>query len=317
MNKGLLLCCAALLLTAVGCSGQTSRTNEFSDPPPARIQVKDFAGRMITFDKVPDHIVALSNGETDIVYALGGELVGRPASTSSSLPAAAEKVEQIGSAHEVDLEKITLLRADVVLGNNPMNTKDVPVLEGVGSKVILTSANSVNEIKAQITLFGQLLQKEARAQELNQTIDDKLKQFHAAANQEKPKALLVYGAPGTYMAALPNSLSGNILELAGGTNIASNYPSLQSYPQYAQLNSERIVEANPSLILIMTHGNPEEVKKGFLKEMQQNPAWSSLDAVKQNKVEVLPSDLFGSNPGTRIIESLEWLHDMLETAAQR
>jgi iron complex transport system substrate-binding protein len=317
MNKGLLLCCAALLLSVVGCSGQTSGTNESSDSSSARIQIKDFAGRMITFEKVPDHIVALSNGETDIVYALGGELAGRPTSSSSSLPAGAENVEQIGSAHEVDLEKITLLRADVVLGNNPMNTKDVPVLEGVGSKVILTSANSINEIKAQITLFGQLLQKEARAQELNQTIDDKLKQFEAAANQEKPKALLVYGAPGTYMAALPNSLSGNILELAGGTNIASSYPSLQSYPQYAQLNSERIVEANPSLILIMTHGNPEEVKKGFLKEMQQNPAWSSLDAVKQNKVEVLPSDLFGSNPGTRIIESLELLHDMLEKAAQR
>lgn len=316
MKKGLLICCAAFVLSLTACSVGAGGSGQGANQQHALIQIEDFANRKIAFDQVPQNIVALSNGETDIIYALGGELVGRPTSTTPLATKAAEQVEQIGSAHEVDLEKITLLRADVVLGNNPMNTKDVPILEGVGTKVILTSANSVNEIEKQIELFGQLLQKEERASELVQEIEKKLKEYDTEPGGTKPRALLVYGAPGTYMAALPNSLSGNILELAGGTNIASDYPSLQSYPQYAQLNSERIVEANPQLILIMTHGNPDEVKKGFLKEMQSNPAWSSLEAVKQNKVEVLPSDLFGSNPGTRIMESLDYLHEKLEGLKQ-
>ncbi|OMF24943.1 iron-hydroxamate ABC transporter substrate-binding protein [Paenibacillus sp. FSL H8-0548] len=316
MKKTLLICCAAVVLSLTACGIEAGQTANGSNQQQAMIQFKDFADRKLSFDKVPQNIVALSNGETDIIYALGGTLVGRPASTTPLATKAAEDVQQIGSAHEVDLEKIALLRADVVLGNNPMNTKDVPILEGAGTKVILTSANSISEIEKQIELFGKLLQKEERASELVQEIEEKLKQFETAADSVKPRALLVYGAPGTYMAALPNSLSGNILEMAGGTNIASDYPSLQSYPQYAQLNSERIVEANPQLILIMTHGNPDEVKKGFLKEMQTNPAWSSLEAVQQNKVEVLPADLFGSNPGTRIIESLEYLHEKLEALQQ-
>ncbi|CAM4345198.1 iron complex transport system substrate-binding protein [Paenibacillus endophyticus] len=316
MKKGLLICCAAFVLSLTACSTQAGGIEQSVNQQQSLIQIKDFANRNIAFDEVPQHIVALSNGETDIIYALGGTLVGRPTSTTPLASKEAEAVEQIGSAHEVDLEKITLLRADVVLGNNPMNTKDVPILEGVGSKVILTSANSIDEIKKQIELFGQLLQKEQRADELIKQIDEKIKQYEASSDTPKPRALLVYGAPGTFMAALPNSLSGNILELAGGTNIASDYPGLQSYPQYAQLNSERIVEAGPQLILIMTHGDPEEVKKSFLKEMQTNPAWSSLEAVKQNKVEVLPSDLFGSNPGTRVMESLELLHGKLEALQQ-
>lgn len=316
MKKIWLICCAAFVLSLTACGIEAGQTVDVSNQQQALIQIKDFANRKIAFDEVPHNIVALSNGETDIIYSLGGTLVGRPTSTSPLATEAAKDVKQIGSAHEVDLEQITLLRADVVLGNNPMNTKDVPILEGVGTKVILTSANSINEIEKQIELFGQLLQKEDRASELVQEIENKLKQYGADPEGTKPRALLVYGAPGTYMAALPNSLSGNILEMAGGTNIAADYPSLQSYPQYAQLSSERIVEANPQLILIMTHGDPEEVKKGFLKEMQTNSAWSSLEAVKQNKVEVLPSDLFGSNPGTRVLESLDYLHQKLQQLKQ-
>lgn len=193
-----------------------------------------------------------------------------------------------------------------------MNTKDVAAIESIGAKMVLTSANSVEEIKKQIALFGQMLQKEQKADELIVSIDEKLSSYQADSTTDSPRVLIVYGAPGTYMAALPNSLSGNLLEMAGGHNIASDFPALQSYPQYAQMNTERIIQSNPQLILIMTHGNPEEVRKGFLKEMQSNAAWSGLDAVKNDRVEILPSTLFGTNPGTKVIDALDFLYDLLQ-----
>ncbi|BBP93200.1 hypothetical protein BsIDN1_68180 [Bacillus safensis] len=63
----------------------------------------------------------------------------------------------------------------------------------------------------------------------------------------------MYGAPGTYMAALPQSLSGDLLHIAGGANIAENEPALEKFPQYAQINAEKVIEADPDLILLMTH----------------------------------------------------------------
>ncbi|CAH1200527.1 Vitamin B12-binding protein [Paenibacillus plantiphilus] len=311
MNKASLFICALLLLAAAGCDGGSMQVSLDARPGDAVLTVTDFAGRQVAFREWPNNIIALTNGETDIIYALGGQLVGRPSSSTPLADSSAEQVTQIGSIHEVDLEQITLLRPDVVLGSDPMNTKDIPVLEGIGSKVILTSANSVDEIKRQITLFGQLLRKEERAAAINKQIEAEVMEYSKLAVADKPRALLIYGAPGTFMAALPNSLSGNILELAGGFNIAADYPRLQSYPQYAQMNTERIVEANPQAVFIMTHGKPEEVKQSFVKEMQTNPAWNNIDAVKQNKVEVLPSDLFGTNPGTRIVDALAFMHDKL------
>jgi iron complex transport system substrate-binding protein len=173
----------------------------------------------------------------------------------------------------------------------------------------------VEEIKQQIELFGRLLHKSSRAEELIQEIDKKLESLKASQAANKPRVLIVYGAPGTYMAALPNSLSGNIAELTGASNIAAGYPSLENYPQYAQLSTERIIEANPQVVFIMGHGNPQEVTAGFLKEMERNSAWNGIDAVVNHHVTVLPSDLFGSNPGTRVIEAMEMMQDILHEVA--
>lgn len=317
MKSSLLWSSAVLLLAVTGCSSSASTNVATPSAIAATTQttqftITDFAQRQIPFAQSPQRIIALSNGDMDIIYALGGQVVGRPNSNGPAVVPAAEEVEQIGSTHEVDLEKITFLQPDVVLGNHPMNEKDIPAIEGIGSKLILTGANSIQDIQSQITLFGQLLQQEAKAKQLNQQIQDHIQTLSQSdSTAVKPKVLLVYGAPGTYMAALPNSLSGNILEVAGGSNIAADLPGLQNFPQYAQLNTEQVVQSNPDYIMIMTHGNTDEVKAGFLKEMQNNPAWSSIKAVQNNQVEVLPSHLFGTNPGTKVIDALDLIHQAL------
>ncbi|MFS0723822.1 ABC transporter substrate-binding protein [Paenibacillus sp. 1P07SE] len=304
----------ASLLTA-GCSSSAG-PDRLLVPGASTTVLTDFAERQIVLDATPSSIVALGNGETDIIYALGGTLTGRPTTDRPPSDPAAAAVPQIGSTHEVDLERITLLRPDIVLGHHPMNTKDIPVLEGIGAQVVLTSANSIADIQRQIALLGQLIDQETRARELIAEIDAAAASYNdQLADAERPRALLVYGAPGTFMAALPNSLSGNILETAGGINIASDYPRLQSYPQYAQLSSERIVQANPDYIFILTHGKPDEVEASFHQEMKVNSAWNRINAVIHERIEVLPADLFGTNPGTRIVEALALMHEKLGLAS--
>lgn len=305
--------CLPLLLLLVGCSlnneaADTNNTTEASNHP--SFSIMDFSDRTIGFQQHPEKIVSLGNGETDIVYALGGKVVGRP--TGEPVIKEAENALEVGSTHSVDLEKITSLEPDVVLGNHPMNSKDIQAIESIGAEMVLTSANSVDDITKQIMLLGDLLGKEDKAEELIHTINEKINDLQKRSSENKPRVLLIYGAPGTNMAALPNSLGGNILKLAGGINIASDYPSLEQYPQYAQLNTERIIEANPEIILLMSHGNPEEVKDSFIQDMSKNAGWSDLDAVKNNQFHILPSNLFGTNPGTKVIEALDYIYELLE-----
>lgn len=307
-----------LMLGLFGCSSGGASNQSIQNLTPtthsgeSSISITDFSDRTINFDNDPKNIIALGNGEVDIIYALGGEVVGRPTTNGPAPLEEVKDITEVGSAHGIDLEKITSLRPDVILGNHPMNLNDIPSIEGIGSQVILTSANSVDDIKKQIQLFGDLLKKEKESKEIIHTIDEKIAAIESIEQGEQNRVLLVYGAPGTNMAALPNSLSGNILELAGGINIASDYPKLDNYPQYAQLNAERIIESNPQMILFMGHGNPDVVRDSFIKEMKQNAGWSKLDAVKNERFEILPPELFGTNPGTRVIEALDYLNKLFQ-----
>ncbi|UJW58473.1 ABC transporter substrate-binding protein [Bacillus sp. A116_S68] len=300
------------LLTACSESAANNITPAASE---SLYSIDDFAEQTITFQQAPERIAALSNGDMDIIYALGGSLVGRPTTSFDLVIEEAKEVEQIGSTHEIDLEKLTYVQPDVVLGHTQMNAKDVPTIQGLGAQIVLTDAQSVDDIKEQVLLFGQMLQKEDEASQIVETITHKVSEIQSVTHNENVNVLLVYGAPGTYMAALPNSLSGDLLDIAGANNIASDFDRLEAYPQYAQINTERVVEANPDYILIMSHGNSDEVKDGFLKEMEQNAAWSEINAVKNNHIELLPSDLFGTNPGTRVTEALDLLVTLFESAS--
>jgi len=298
-----------LMMITAGCSSDSVQSGDEKETNDSTISITDFSDRTIDFDQQPEKIVSLGNGETDIIYALGEDVVGRP--TGDPVIDESKDALEVGSTHSLDLEKITSLEPDIVIGNHPMNTNDVQAIESIGSEMILTSANSVNEIKNQVTLLGDLLDKGEKSDEIIHHIDEKIDQMEANLPDEKPRVLLVYGAPGTNMAALPNSLSGDILELAGGENIASDYPSLDAYPQYAQLNTERIIESNPQFILLMSHGNPEEVKDSFIEDMSNTAGWNELDAVKQDNFIILPADLFGTNPGTKVVDALDYLHELL------
>lgn len=298
-----------LMMITVGCSSDSVQSEDEKETNGGTISITDFSDRTIDFDQTPEKVVSLGNGETDIIYALGEDVVGRP--TGDPVIDESKDALEVGSTHSVDLEKITSLEPDIVLGNHPMNTNDVQAIESIGSEMILTSADSVDDIKSQVTLLGDLFDKGEKSDEIIHRIDEKIDQIEADLPDEKPRVLLVYCAPGTNMAALPNSLSGDILELAGGENIASDYPSLDAYPQYAQLNTERIIESNPQFILLMSHGNPEEVKDSFIEDMSNTAGWNELDAVKQDNFIILPADLFGTNPGTKVVDALDYLHELL------
>ncbi len=311
MKKSITLFTAILSIffLLIGCSakGDEKASATKTEKGKEKIEITDLSGRKVTFDKVPENFATLSMGDMDIIHALGGKIVGRP-DTKLTLPEELKKAQVIGNAHQPNFEQIASLKPDVLVANNGFQ-KNVPTVEGQGTQVIISSANSVQDIQKNIKLYGTVMKKEDKAKEINQKMNDQMKKYEKKSDV---KALLVYGAPGTYLAALPTSLSGDILEKTGGKNIASDFPETKEYPQYAQLSVERIIEANPDVIYLITHGDPKSVKKAFEGEMIKNEAWKNLEAVKQNRVVILPPDLFGSNPGTKVTEAMDFMYKSIQ-----
>ena len=311
MKKSITLFTAflSIFFLLIGCSakGDEKASATKIEKGKEKIEITDLSGRKVTFDKVPESFATLSMGDMDIIHALGGKVVGRP-DTKLTLPEELKKAKVIGNAHQPNFEQIASLKPDVLVANNGFQ-KNVPTVEGQGTQVIISSANSVQDIQKNIELYGTVMKKEDKAKEINQKMNDQMKKYEKKSDA---KALLVYGAPGTYLAALPTSLSGDILEKTGGKNIASDFPETKEYPQYAQLSVERIIEANPDVIYLITHGDPKSVKKAFEGEMMKNEAWKNLEAVKQNRVVILPPDLFGSNPGTKVTEAMDFMYKSIQ-----
>ncbi|GKV66108.1 MULTISPECIES: ABC transporter substrate-binding protein [unclassified Sporosarcina] len=272
------------------------------------VEVTDMTGQTLAFEEAPSSVAALSSGDLDMLLALGIEVAGRPKVQGPPIKEL-EGIPEIGNPHQPNFEKIAEINPQVLIAA-PSFKQHEENMKRQGTEVVYTAANSVADIQQTIELFGQIFDKEKEAKAIQDNITNEIEK-NTEQKAEAVKTLLVYGAPGTYLAALPNSLSGNLLELAGGENIASDFPNEEKYPQYASLSVEKIIERNPEMVMLITHGEPEAVKAAFEEEMLKNPAWKNLDAVKAGNVVVLPSHLFGTNPGTKVTEALTVMKESL------
>ncbi len=63
------------------------------------------------------------------------------------------------------------------------------------------------------------------------------------------------------------------------------------------------------MIYLITHGDPKSVKKSIRRRNDEKmKRGKNLEAVKQNRVVILPPDLFGSNPGTKVTEAMDFMY---------
>jgi iron complex transport system substrate-binding protein len=306
-----LLMAMTVVFAACGKSEDTTATTEKKEET-KEIKVTDLTGREVVFNESPKNIATLGSGDMDIVHALGGNIVGRPSSKAPLKTPELERATQIGNLHQPNFEKIASTQADVIIADSGFK-KHIETVEKGNTKVFLSATNSIADLQKSIDAYGKILGKEAKAKELVTSIDEKVK---SVKQDKKVRSLLVYGAPGSYMVALPTSLSGDILEKVGGENIAKDYEATKEFPQYAQLSVERVVESNPEVVYLITHGDAEAVKKAFEEEMKKNAGWKNLDAVKNGKVVVLPAHLFGSNPGTKINDAIDFMAGSIKEVAK-
>lgn len=92
----------------------------------------------------------------------------------------------------------------------------------------------------------------------------------------------------------------------GCENIADSAPALTE-----TLSMEEILIQQPEAIFFSLMGS-EEAAKAHIDELLDSETWSALEAVKNNKVYILPKELFHFKPNSRWAESYEYLANILE-----
>ncbi|MFC7680894.1 helical backbone metal receptor [Paenibacillus sp. GCM10028914] len=259
--------------------------------------------------KTPEKVVTVSVSISELLNELGVVPAGVP-TTNSTLPAAFDQVPRIGSSHQPDLEQIAKLEPDFVLA--PSSIKDN--LEKVFQSATLPSAylpaDSLEELKVSLVALGRLFKQEDKAEAFLQQFSEKENAvLEATKGKEAPSVMILFGSAESLMFMNEDTYTGSLVKKLGASNVVADVLKLKE--TYIPLNMENIVAANPDIILLVAHGDPNAVAKKFEEDTKKNGAWEKLDAFKNDKLIALDYNLFGIASITKAPEAYEDLLKIL------
>ena len=277
LKKGIALSLICLLgFGVMGCSNNSEESKE---------SLKKENGEEI--------VVATSVAVTEILDELGVKVSGVPTS-SYDLPESTKDAVKVGNPMNPDLEIIKSLNPDVVVSVDTL---------GEDYKKLFTDNNIPSEF---ISTLGERFNKTEKANEILNELKVKEDEFVNLSKEEKKDVLLVFAAPGSMMIATPSSYIGNLVDKVGANNIVKD-----DKKPFVSYSNEEIVKLNPDMVLVMTHGMPEQAKKMSEEKFASDPAWSRIEAVKEGKVYYLENGYFGMSANLKVIESLDKLGEII------
>ena len=287
------ICALATMMFAVGCSS-TNDTTENKDTN---------VGENLSEDST---VVATSVAVVQILDELGVKVTGVP-TTSYELPESTKDSIEVGAPMNPDLEIIKSINPDIVVSVDTLGQDFMDQFTENNIPSEFVNLSSYDGLKETISTLGKKFGKEDKANEILGELSSKESELASnTSDTEKPKVLIIFGAPGTMMLATEKSYVGNLVSLAGGDNVLED-----ASISFAQVNKEELLNLNPDKIVVMVHADPETTNAQIKETLATDTAWKNLDAVKNGEVHYLDSEYFGMSANLNVIEALDKMHDIL------
>ena len=291
---------ASLLLSACGApAAEQSSQGSYAT-------ITDDNGRTVSFDKKPERIVVTSASFLEPLYAVGGEVVGRPDS-KSKIPEAAKSVTNIGRVYQIDAEKVLALTPDLVILNRGMNEKLVETLAANHIKTLVIEMKSYEDVKREIGTFAMLTGETAKGDELIRKMDADIEAVRTSIPQEKKRVAIIHSTGQGLSVQLDGSIAGNIANILGWENTAAGMPALDKNPDAAPYSMETLVAQNPDIIFVTSMGEEAEIRASMEAMFAESPAWQSVSAVRDGRVYYLPQEMFLFSPGIEYPAAVKYM----------
>ncbi|MBM10213.1 MAG: cobalamin-binding protein [Magnetovibrio sp.] len=288
---------------------------------------------------VPTNIVTLLASATEIVCALGyeDELIARshecdyPVSVTT-LPACTESkinknnvsididaqvktiVEQGLSVYRVDGDLLRRLQPNFIITQTQCEVcsaspKDLAnaVQDWTGGKpnIVSLEPNRLSDVWTDIQNVANALGVPERGEELIVELQGRMDKIQARISQVKKRprvACIEWIDP--LMAA--GNWMPELVEKAGGKNIFGEAGIHSPWVAW-----KAFCDADPDLVLIMPCGFNMRESRRDMPVLTDRPEWSTLKAVRTNRVYLADGNQYFNRPGPRLVESLEILSELL------
>jgi iron complex transport system substrate-binding protein len=259
-SLALLALLAAASLTATAASGVT---------------VIDDVGRKVTLPRIPQRIVSIAPGATEMLFAAGAGSRVIATVEFSEEPAEAKKVPRIGDSNAVDIERVVALRPDVVVvwdGGN--NVAQINRLENLKVPLYRHRVSRLGDIPTSLRRLGALTDTGAVAEAAARDVETRLAALQQRYGQaaQKPTVLLeVWNRP-LYTVGGSQMMTDS-LRLCGARNVFDDLKE-----QGPTVDTEAVIGRDPQIIVAVA---PPGVSQEWLTEWKR---FGTLRAVRDGRL---------------------------------
>lgn len=289
-----------LLALAGSCLGLPGRTAtgpllQLFGKPPARIERVFAAGppaAVLLYALVPERLLGWPTSHSDTTRAM----LSAPARDRPTLGRLA------GRGSTVTVEALLKLQPDLIVDAGTVDATYVSAAQRVAEQTGLAYAlvdGRLADTARQLREVGALLGVTARAESLAAYADEALTLTAAARTapaSSRPGVYLARGAEGLET-ALSGSINGEIIEAAGGRNVAD-----AGRGGIARVSMEQVLAWAPDWVLTQD--------RGFFRQARTDPVWSTLPAIRDGRLLLAPDQPFGwidGPPGLNRLLGVRWL----------
>lgn len=271
----------------------------------------DSLGNTVELEQPPKRVAALLGSYAETWLLAGGEVVAvtQDAYDERGLELPEDTVN-LGANQQPDLEALFAAEPDLVLLtpdlDGQMGLRDSLEAAGIPAAwfKVETFDDYLNMLKICTDLTGRSDLYQKNGLDIQSEIDAAIA---SVPEGEAPTVLLLRAYSSGVRAKNSDNIAGAILKDLGAANIADSDSGLLE-----DLQMESILAADPEFIFVTTMGASQEAALESLDELlHSDPAWQTLSAVKEDRVEVLPKDLFHYKPNARWGESYQMLAELM------
>ncbi len=247
--------------------------------------VIDDLGRALTFATPPGRIASVTLGSDEILLDLVDTSRVLGVTYMATNPAISNIADRLDGIAHTDLaanaEYLISLDPDLVIlasYNDPALIDQL--LDASVPVFVLADFNTLDDVRANIRLLGRITGEDARAEELIETMDERLAAVRAAVEPFPRVRVLYYETGGiTYG---PGSTVDEIITLAGGINVIAE----QQLGAYPLIDEELVLALDPDVVLVSAgFGSSGDAVAQFVA----NPAFGTLRAVQAGRVIAIPN----------------------------
>lgn len=302
MKKMLSVLLVLLLLT--GCSAPQQAAE-------SGVTFTDDLGRNVTVDS-PRRVAALLGSFAQIWMLADGEVIATADDAWDDLQLELpEDAVNLGGTKSLSLELLLSSNPDFILAstNTRQNVEWRDTLEATNIPVAYFDVGDFDDYLRLLKICTDITGRADLYEENGLQVREQIKTVVAEsqtriAERGAPTVLcMVASASSIHVKNSKNNVLGEMLHSLGCVNIADSEDSLLE-----NLSLEYILQADPDYIFIVQRGDDTAgMMENIARELEQNPLWSQLTAVRNGKVYIMEKNLYNLKPNHRWGEAYERL----------